>query len=60
MQASSFWASGRLEPAFFQISGFGRVFMYIQDPKLLAVFISDVRASGFQVSGGLVSSIAKL
>ena len=27
MQAPSFQASGRLEPAFFQISGFGRVWV---------------------------------
>ena len=27
--------------------------MYIQDPKLLGVFISDVRTSGFWASGGL-------
>ena len=27
--------------------------MYIQDPKLLGVFISDERISGFWASGGL-------
>ena len=31
----------------------GWVVMYIQDPKLLGVFISDVRTSGFWASGGL-------
>ena len=30
--------------------------MYIQDPKLLGIFISDVRASGFRASGGLEPS----
>ena len=30
--------------------------MYIQDLKLLGVFISDVRASGFRASGGLEPS----
>ena len=30
----------------------GWVFMYTQDPKLLGVFISDVRISGFWASGG--------
>ena len=28
------------------------VFMYIQDPKLLGVFINDMRASGFWASDG--------
>ena len=27
--------------------------MYTQDPKLLGVFISDVRALGFRALGGL-------
>ena len=30
--------------------------MYIHDLKLLGVFISDVRASGFRASGGLEPS----
>ena len=30
--------------------------MYIQDPKLLGIFISDVRASSFRASGGLEPS----
>ena len=34
----------------------GQVFMHIQDPKLLGVFISDVQASGFRASGGLEPS----
>ena len=27
--------------------------MYIQEPKILGVFVSDVRASGFWASDGL-------
>ena len=34
--------------------------MYIQDPKLLGVFISDVRTSGFWTSGGLGPSGPRL
>ena len=30
--------------------------MYIQDPKLLGIFISDVRASGFRALGRLEPS----
>ena len=30
--------------------------MYIQNPKLLGIFISDVPASGFRASGGLEPS----
>ena len=30
--------------------------MYIQEQKILGVFISDVRASGFRASGGLEPS----
>ena len=30
--------------------------MYIQEHKILGVFVSDVRASGFRASGGLEPS----
>ena len=30
--------------------------MYIQEPKVLGVFVSDVRVSGFWASGGLEPS----
>ena len=30
--------------------------MYIQEPKILEVFVSDVRASGFWALGGLKPS----
>ena len=30
--------------------------MYIQEHKILGVFVSDVRASGFWASGGLEST----
>ena len=30
--------------------------MYIQEPKILGVFVSDVGASGFRASGGLEPS----
>ena len=30
--------------------------MYIQNPKLLGIFISDVQASGFRALGGLKPS----
>ena len=50
---------------FFEISGYGRVRVsqnwagiYIQDPKLLGFFISNVGASGFVLRAG--SSLAKL
>ena len=67
-RASFFRASGRLEPSVFWDFGLrvgsgsakfasgGQVFMYIQEPKILGVFVSDVRASGFRASGGLEPS----
>ena len=30
--------------------------MYIQEPKIVGVFVSDVRASGFRASGRLKPS----
>ena len=30
--------------------------MYIQEPKIVGVFVSDVRASGFRAFGGLEPS----
>ena len=30
--------------------------MYIQEPKIVGVFVSDVRASGFRALGGLEPS----
>ena len=72
VRASSFQAWGGLEPAFFWDFGLqvgsgsakfasdgragGYLFMYIQEHKILGVFVSDVQASGFRASGGLEPS----